>query len=93
MRQLIFNQVFAQQSILAEIIIYWKWLINANPGVKDFPQTRDWTPVDLGYIWLYATLLQNPKIYIEITDWSFDSFYFECIIFSLQRKALHDYSK
>jgi len=31
-----FNQVSAQQSILIEIIILYKWFIKANPGVKDF---------------------------------------------------------
>jgi len=39
------NQASARQSILTEIIICYKWLIKANPGVKDFAQTGDWTPV------------------------------------------------
>jgi len=30
---------------LTEMIISWKWLIKANPGVKDFAQTEDWTQV------------------------------------------------
>jgi len=35
------NQVFAQQSILAELIISTKWFIKAKPGVKDFVHARD----------------------------------------------------
>jgi len=44
-RQLIFYPLSAQQPILTEIIIYWKCLIEANLGVKDFAQTRNWSPV------------------------------------------------
>jgi len=44
-RQLVINQVSAQQSILTEIITYRKWFINPNPEVKDFAQNEDWTPV------------------------------------------------
>jgi len=36
-RQLFFNQVFTQKSIVTEIIIiYWKLLIKSNPGSKNF---------------------------------------------------------
>jgi len=37
------DQFSAQQTILSELIITKKWLIKANPGLKDFAQARDWT--------------------------------------------------
>jgi len=39
------DQVSVQQPILTKIIISLRWLIMANPGVKDFAQTGDRTPV------------------------------------------------